>query len=445
MGRNNQQRRAAKKRARGRATGTSPGRQATPPSVADLAELAITLFAQGSEQEAGRVVDTMLVMWPAEAVATYVDVLTAVTIASLWDSGWQPVDVVRIVERKVDAAAAAATVEGVAVDAERYRHAPEPESVWMAQLDRIGANRPGRRLTSQVGAGADAWDAVVPALAALALLTRLSPLPKLLPPPDEWSRRARLTRSRAGVDPKILDRVRALLAKAESTQFPEEAGAFTAKAQELITRHALDRVLLEPDGGGNEEPIARRVVIGGPYVDAKAVLLHVIAGANRCRSVLHSELDFASVFGYADDLDAVELLFASLLVQATGAVTAMGPQRDERGRSRTRSFRQSFFYGFTDKIGQRLTTAAQQVTTEMTAENDRLLPALAARDHKVDEAFDAAIPHRRVTGGSVSNGAGYVAGQAAGEVASLDIRPHLRDRAGQNSFGARGSTPRRAS
>ena len=43
-----------------------------------------------------------------------------------------------------------------------------------------------------------------------------------------------------GADPKITERVRALLAKAESTTFPDEAEAFTAKAQELIAQHAID-------------------------------------------------------------------------------------------------------------------------------------------------------------------------------------------------------------
>lgn len=203
--------------------------------------LAITLFAQGedAEAEAERVVDTTLAVWPVEALAEHLDLLMAVTVSARWDSGWQPEDVVRITARKVDDAAAAAAVEAIAVDTERYRRAPHPEPSWVAQLDRIGANRPGRRLTAQVEAGADPWRTLVPALAALSLLTRLHPLPKLLPPPDEWSQRQRLTRSRAGVDPKILDRVRALVAKAESTDFPEEAAAFTAKAQELITRHAV--------------------------------------------------------------------------------------------------------------------------------------------------------------------------------------------------------------
>jgi hypothetical protein len=39
--------------------------------------------------------------------------------------------------------------------------------------------------------------------------------------------------------------VRALLAKAESTTYPEEADALTAKAQELMARHSIDRAMLD--------------------------------------------------------------------------------------------------------------------------------------------------------------------------------------------------------
>jgi hypothetical protein len=45
----------------------------------------------------------------------------------------------------------------------------------------------------------------------------------------------------ADLDQRMLDRVRALLAKAESTDFPQEADAFTARAQELMARHRIDR------------------------------------------------------------------------------------------------------------------------------------------------------------------------------------------------------------
>ncbi len=48
---------------------------------------------------------------------------------------------------------------------------------------------------------------------------------------------ARGTTSR--VDPRVLDRVRKLLAKAESTTYPAEAETFTAGAQAAADRAAL--------------------------------------------------------------------------------------------------------------------------------------------------------------------------------------------------------------
>ena len=60
---------------------------------------------------------------------------------------------------------------------------------------------------------------------------------------------------------RLYDKVRALLRKAESTSFPAEAEALTAKAQDLLARYALDRALLDgdrsPGAGGGPVPLRR--------------------------------------------------------------------------------------------------------------------------------------------------------------------------------------------
>ena len=82
----------------------------------------------------------------------------------------------------------------------------------------------------------------------------------------------------------VLDKVRALLAKAESTTFDAEAEAFTAKAQELMARHRIDRAMFEAREHRRrpEEPVSRRFGVGDPYADAKAMLLANVADANGC-------------------------------------------------------------------------------------------------------------------------------------------------------------------
>ena len=63
----------------------------------------------------------------------------------------------------------------------------------------------------------------------------------------------------------------------------------------------------------------------------------MVAAANRCRAVWHRSLGLCTVLGFPGDLDAVELLVTSLLVQATTAMVQAGSRRDVYGRSRTRS------------------------------------------------------------------------------------------------------------
>ena len=72
----------------------------------------------------------------------------------------------------------------------------------------------------------------------------------------------------------VLEKVRALLAKAESSTFEAEAEALTAKAQELMARHRIERALVERrTNGARSQPIARRIQVDDPYSDPKALLL----------------------------------------------------------------------------------------------------------------------------------------------------------------------------
>ncbi|RMB71755.1 DUF2786 domain-containing protein [Rhodococcus sp. SBT000017] len=85
--------------------------------------------------------------------------------------------------------------------------------------------------------------------------TWLLPLDKLLPPPAQWTAQSAATGPGRATDSKMLGRIRGLLAKAESTQFPAEAEALSAKAQDLMTRYAIDSALL--DTGNPRNPYRR--------------------------------------------------------------------------------------------------------------------------------------------------------------------------------------------
>ncbi|MGH4024613.1 MAG: DUF2786 domain-containing protein [Pseudonocardiaceae bacterium] len=252
-------------------------------------------------------------------------------------------------------------------------------------------------------------------IAVLALLISLPKLPTIVPPPGG----APQPGTHGGVDQKVLAKVRGLLAKAESTTFPDEAEALSAKAQELMTRYALQRVVLQSEHGSGPRPgSARRFWLDNPYVAAKALLVDAVAEANRCRAVLSEKLGFITVLGDEVDLEMVELLTTSLLVQATRAMVSAGSRTSRTGQSRTRSFRHAFLIAYATRIRERL-TAARDTSTAAAGDPGRLLPVLAARKRAVDDMLDSMFPAQTSRSFSVGNAAGWQAGRAAAELAML--------------------------
>ena len=232
----------------------------------------------------------------------------------------------------------------------------------------------------------------------------------------------------AGAEARLYEKVRALLRKAESTSFPAEAEALTAKAQDLLARHALDRAVLEgtgpqPSGG----PVVRPVPVPGTYAAGRAMLLGAVASANRCTAVWDPQATTAMVVGYRIDLDAVELLWSSLVAQAEAAMTAAGSHRDGSGRSRTRSWRSAFWVSFAQRIGQRLDeqNCATLASLEQEQRTD-LTPVLASRHDEVDAAVRQAFPRLTTRRTRVSNGDGFSAGRSAADRADLIGRRPLR-------------------
>jgi len=254
--------------------------------------------------------------------------------------------------------------------------------------------------------------AFVEVLCLVARLPRIPVLPAGGPGPGPGTGAA----SGAGAGPasKVLGRIRALLAKAESTGFPEEAEALSAKAQQLMAAHSIDEALLDAHGangahGGTSGPAARRIGVERPYEGAKALLLDAVASANRCEAVWAQEFGFSTVVGHAGDLDAVELLYTSLLVQADRAL--------HRGRSRSRDYRESFLIAYAAGIRERLADAA---ATEVAARSAAdLLPVLAARDLAVRETRERLFPSTSTARLKGRDADGWEAGRTSARTARL--------------------------
>ncbi|MFF0169451.1 DUF2786 domain-containing protein [Streptomyces prasinus] len=338
-------------------------------------------------------------------------------VANAWRRGWQPADLVRIVRRELDDAHLR-LVTGL-IHAQAPRDRPRGPR-WAAQLDALGTpGGPGAAPAPRT----DRFSHATAVLELYRLLLRLPTLESL----DEAAAEAAGATGPDGRDrrpeSRMLGRIRALLAKAEATGFPEEAEALTAKAQELMARHSVDEALLAVRAHTAAGPGACRIGVEAPYEQTKAVLLDAIADANHCRAVWNESLGFSTVVGFGADLEAVELLYTSLLVQAGTAMTKAEAAQKAGGRKRTKTFRQSFLAAYAHRVGARLAAAAEGRTSGV---SDDLLPVLASRDVAVTERLDHLFPETTTTRlRGVSDAAGWEEGARAADSAQVEARRRL--------------------
>jgi hypothetical protein len=375
-----------------------------------------------------------------------------VSVRAAWRHGWQPAELARHVGRELSGEHASVVADVIADETRGYA-AVTVDARWAAQVAALGALPPGEagymdawrlaNLAGLRGAVASAIE-VLHALAHLPVLEGLLPLPGTARPAAPGR-----GEDTVPVDERLLGRIRALLAKAEATEFAEEAEALSARAQQLMAKYSIDHALLAARDGHTETPGGRRLAVDNPYDAPKVTLLSTVAQANRCRTVWLKELGLVTVIGFPADLDAVELLFTSLLVQADGAMLRAGGKKDAYGRSRTRAFRQSFLVSYAVRIGERLAEAAGQAEQEAVAEQEAarqqeaaqqeaaraggrdLVPFLAARHRAVDDAvaemFGDGLTRSRAVRATDSEG--WYSGRAAADLASLHNHAAVADSA----------------
>ncbi|WP_285505216.1 DUF2786 domain-containing protein [Actinokineospora sp. NBRC 105648] len=327
---------------------------------------------------------------PAVAGQAALNALTR-CLELLWQRGWLPAEAVRAVPRPLSALASAAVAHACAGFPAAGLH---PR--WRADLAELGPPRP--LLPGPLTPG---LTSVVELVAALMALPRL---PRTAPAPGGFTGAT----DRAGVDRRVLERVRGLLAKAESTPFAAEAEALSAKAQELMARYAFEQAVLTAD-----EPVEAatgRLWLDAPYQGPKAQLVDAVATANHCRAVFYARLGCVALVGHETDLEIVQVLAESLLVQSARAL--------RRAPATGRSYRHAFLVAYAHRVQQRLTEATAHARPDSTA----LVPVLASRTRAVETKFDTLFPGIRTRRTTVTNPTGWTAGLAAADQA--DLHPH---------------------
>jgi Protein of unknown function (DUF2786) len=221
----------------------------------------------------------------------------------------------------------------------------------------------------------------------------------------------------------MLDKVRKLLAKAEDPACtPAEADAFNTKAAELIAKYGVDRALLA-EADPTSDVVGDRVIdLPAPYAIDKCSLLSGVAAVLRCQAVRRQSRSgdrktfSMHLFGFASDLDRVELLFTSLLVQASQSLAVQRVPPWEN----IAAYRRSWLLGFTAAVVARLRAAeirAAEATNEPVGRSVALV--LADRSTHVDQRMTEVYPQLRFAGARRLAGSGRAQGYVAGQRADL--------------------------
>ncbi|WP_219459822.1 DUF2786 domain-containing protein [Nonomuraea rhizosphaerae] len=236
---------------------------------------------------------------------------------------------------------------------------------------------------------------------------------------------------------KTLDRIRGYLAIAEHPNTgTEEAETFRERAYALMAKYGIERAHLAAAGQITDELASWGLVVNGTHQAEQIQLLAAVVNARTCR-VLSWRVDgqtFLMVSGYQSDLDAVQMLYASLALQMAKEVKTV----TRTGRKSIATIRKSFMLGFASRVGEKLReankTAAAEAPTASTGRSTELV--LRDRRAAVDDYFNRQTPNTRASKGpKIGDSHAFLAGRDAGDRSDIGGSARL-GRSGQRAINA---------
>lgn len=230
------------------------------------------------------------------------------------------------------------------------------------------------------------------------------------------------------IDTSKLGKIRALLDKAESTsaEFPDEAEALMAKAMDLMERYRISEAMIADAAPLQDRGKIVEVTIAagsGPYVNARIALAGAVARSHSVVLLIQTTFRGKSIIlnGYETDVALSEMLYTSLLVQATRAMDSPEVLAQKPSGIHGTSFKRAFLLSFADRIEQRLKEASAVAAAAYEGEGRSVALVLVDRSKDVqDYIFNRYGKLRQARPSSpASSHAGMKAGMDAADAADL--------------------------
>ncbi|HKS46726.1 MAG TPA: DUF2786 domain-containing protein [Amycolatopsis sp.] len=222
-------------------------------------------------------------------------------------------------------------------------------------------------------------------------------------------------------------KVRALLDRAEHPNTPEpEREAAMAKAYELMAKHSIDRAALAAAGQAADEITTLNIRFQAPYAHEKMMLLFHIGdtyGMKAARTGSVTNPAALTIVGWRSDLDQVDTLYTSLLLQSGHGLAAATPPAHLSGAKIT-VWRRSWLTGFRREVVSRLRATRRRATVQHDREHTGDTSAalvLVDRGEAVSKMFSELFPDtiRPRVSQRRTSASGSEAGRAAGRRADI--------------------------
>lgn len=220
-----------------------------------------------------------------------------------------------------------------------------------------------------------------------------------------------------------------LIAKAERAGSEAEAEAFFEKAQDLMTRWAIDEAMLDSTSKEKADEIVSESIRlrRSGYFKMMVELYTQVASANSVRVLFRNPESWGEnagviLIGWKGDTERTAMLSASLLAQCVRESKRSMPEMYRNaGDTEKARWRRAFRMAYAIRIGQRLREQVERTRQDVASESGSdFLPVLVSREGKVDKFIEENF---NVKEGRKSRSKydpnGYNAGHAAADRADL--------------------------